>query len=92
MDLDCLMLPVVFAASLLSACPSGLYTALERPYAWIDTPIRPLSTAFELDTRAILTNKEYFLSLDLWRFPQRGYYVRPATGIDLWSVMIGVNF
>lgn len=89
--MDCLILPVIFASQLLTACPSGLYTSLDRPYAWIETPYRPLSTSFELDTRAILTDKEYFMSLDLWRNPSVGA-PRPATGIDLWSLMFGVNF
>jgi hypothetical protein len=89
--MDCLLIPFM-VATLWQPCPSGLYTTLDRPNAFRETPFRPLSTAFEIDTRAILTDKEYFLSLDLWKFPQTGYYQRPASGIDLWSLMIGVNF
>jgi len=90
--MDCLILPFVMATSLWQSCPSGLYTTLERPNAFLPTPFtRPLSTYFEIDTRAVLTDKEYFLSLDLWKMPSAGA-PRPASGIDLWSLMIGVNF
>jgi len=88
---SCLLLPFLLASELWTSCPSGLYTDLERPYAFIDTPFRPLSTAFELDTRAVLTDKTYSVSLDLWRMPSAGAPRNP-TGIDLWSLMIGVNF
>ena len=66
-------------------------TGLERPYAFRDTPIRPLSIAFEQDTRAYVMYDRYELSLDLWRMPSAGSQ-RPATGIDLWSLTIGVGF
>jgi len=91
MGLSCLWLPLLLATELWSSCPSGLYTVLERPYAFVDTPVRPLSSAFELDTHAVLTDKTYSVSLDLWRNPSVGS-PRGATGIDLWSLMIGVNF
>jgi hypothetical protein len=90
--MDCLILPFFLSANILSTCPSGLYTELDRPNAFRETPFyRPLSTTFEIDTRAVLTDKEYFLSLDLWKAYSAGHQ-RPSTGIDLWSLMIGVNF
>ena len=64
---------------------------LERPYAFSDTPIRPLSSAFKQDTQAYVKHDRYELSLDLWRMPSTGNQ-RPATGIDLWSLMIGMDF
>ncbi len=54
-------------------------------------PIRPLSSAFEQDTRAYVEQGGYVLSLDLWRMPNTGIQ-RPAMGIDLWSLMIGIEF
>ena len=66
-------------------------TGLERPYAFIENPIRPLSSAFEQDTRAYVKQGRYELFLDLWRMPSAGNQ-RSATGIDLWSLMIGVDF
>ena len=65
--------------------------SLERPYAFRDTPIRPLSIAIEQDTRAYVKQDRYELSLDLWRMPSAGNQ-RPAMGIDLWSLMIGMDF
>jgi len=84
-------LPFIISTSLWATCPTGLYVDLERPYAFTETPVRNLSSSFELDTRAVLTDKTYSLSLDLWRNPQAGA-PRGTTGIDLWSLMIGVNF
>jgi hypothetical protein len=85
------LLPLLFAMSLLTPCETSVSTGLARPYAFIDIPIRPLSSAFEQDTRAYVRHDKYELSLDLWRMPSAGN-VRPATGIDLWSLMIGVDF
>jgi len=85
------LLPLLFAISLLTPCEISVRTGLERPYAFIDTPSRPLSSAFEQDTRAYVKQDRYELSLDLWRMPSAGNQ-RPATGIDLWSLMIGVDF
>jgi hypothetical protein len=85
------LLSVMFAMSLLTPCETSVSTGLERPYAFSDTPIRPLSSAFELDTRAYVKHDGYELSLDLWRMPSVGNQ-RPATGIDLWSLMIGWDF
>ena len=85
------LLPLLFAISLLTPCETSVRTGLERPYAFIDTPGRPLSSAFEQDTRAYVKHDRYELSLDLWRMPSAGNQ-RPATGIDLWSLMIGVDF
>jgi hypothetical protein len=79
------------STSLWASCPTGLYVDFERPYAFIEAPYRPLSSAFELDTRAVLTDKTYSLSLDLWRNPSAGS-PRSATGIDFWSLMFGVSF
>ena len=64
---------------------------LGRLYAFSDTPIGPLSSAFKQDTQAYVKHDRYELSLDLWRMPSAGNQ-RPATGIDLWSLMIGVDF
>ena len=50
-----------------------------------------LSIAFEQDTRAYVKYDRYELSLDLWRMPSAGNQ-RSATGIDLWSLMIGVDY
>jgi hypothetical protein len=85
------LLSLIFAINLLTARESSIRTGLERPYAFRDTPIRPLSIAFEQDTRAYMKNERYEVSLDLWRMPSAGNQ-RPATGIDLWSLMIGVDF
>ncbi len=89
--MDCL-LAFTLAASMWTTCPTGLYTGLDRPYAFAQfPPLRPFSTAFELDTRAYITDKTYSLSLDLWRMPTTTA-PRSVTGIDLWSLMIGVAF
>ena len=81
----------MFAMSLLTPCEILVSTGLERPYAFTETPIRPLSSAFEQDTRAYVKQDRYELSFDLWRMPSAGNQ-RPATGIDLWSLMIGMDF
>ncbi|MEP6935641.1 MAG: hypothetical protein ABI988_17160 [Nitrospirota bacterium] len=85
------LLPLVFAVSFLAPCEIPVSTGLERPYAFRETPFRPLSIAFEQDTRAYVKLDRYELSLDLWRMPSAGGQ-RSATGIDLWSLMIGVDF
>ena len=72
----------MFAMDLLTACETSVRTGLDRPYAFSDTPIRPLSIAFEQDTRAYVKLDRYELSLDLWRIPSAGNQ-RPATGIHL---------
>lgn len=84
-------LSVMFAISLLTPCETSVRTGLERPYAFRDTPVRPLSIAFEQDTRAYVKLDRYEVSLDLWRMPSAGNQ-RPVTGIDLWSLMIGMDF
>ena len=78
-------------ATLLLAGALNCQTGLERPYAFLDTPYRPLSSAFELDTRAYIRAEQVSLSLDLWRNPSVGS-PRTSTGIDLWSLMIGWSF
>jgi hypothetical protein len=85
------LLALMFAMSLLTPCETSVRIGLERPYAFSDTPIRPLSIAFEQDTRAYVKQEGYELSLDLWRMPNAGSQ-RPAMGIDLWSLMIGLDF
>jgi len=86
------LLSLMFAMSLLTTpCETSVQIGLERPYAFSDTPIRPLSTAFEEDTRAYVKHDKYELSLDLWRMPSAGSQ-RPAMGIDLWSLTIGLDF
>ena len=85
------LLSFMVTVSLLTPCETSVCTGLERPYAFTETPIRPLSSAFEQDTRAYVKQGRYELSLDLWRMPSAGN-PRPATGIDLWSLMIGVDF
>ena len=79
----------MFAINLLTPCETSVRTGLDRPYAFRDTPIRPLSIAFEQDTRAYVKLGRY--ELDLWRIPSAGNQ-RPVTGIDLWSLMIGMDF
>ncbi len=81
----------MFAMSLVTPCETPVRTGLERPFAFSDTPIRPLSSAFEQDTRAYVKHDRYALSLDLWRMPSAGNQ-RAVTGIDLWSLMIGIDF
>jgi hypothetical protein len=81
----------MFAMSLVTSCETSVHIGLERPYAFRDTPIRPLSMAFEQDTRAYVKLDRYELSLDMWRMPSAGNQ-RPAMGIDLWSLMIGLDF
>ena len=85
------LLSLMFAMSLLTPCETSVRIGLERPYAFSDTPIRPLSIAFEQDTRAYVKQDGYELTLDLWRMPSAGSQ-RPAMGIDLWSLMIGLDF
>ena len=85
------LLSFMFAMSLVTPCETSFRTGLELPYAFSDTPIRPLSSAFEQTTRAYVKHDWYELSLDLWRMPSAGPQ-RPVTGIDLWSLMIGVDF
>ena len=46
------LLSLMFAMSLVTPCETSVRTGLERPYAFRDTPIRPLSIAIEQDTRA----------------------------------------
>jgi hypothetical protein len=67
-------LSLMFAMSLVTPCETAVRTGLERPYAFRETPISPLSSAFEQDTRAYVKRDRYELSLDLW------------------SLMIGVDF
>jgi len=85
------LLSFMFAMSLVTPCETPVRTGLERPFAFSDTPIRPLSSAFEQDTRAYVKHDRYALSLDLWRMPSAGNQ-RAVTGIDLWSLMIGIDF
>ena len=85
------LLSLMFAMSLLTPCETSVRTGLERPYAFSDTPIRPLSIAFEEDTRAYVKHDTYELSLDLWRMPSAGNQRTPM-GIDLWSLTIGLDF
>ena len=54
-------------------------------------PSHPLSSAFEQNTRAYEMHDRYELSLDLWPMPSTGNQ-RPATGIDVWSLMIRMDF
>jgi hypothetical protein len=82
---------LLFAMSLVTPCETAIRSGLERPYAFTETPIRPLSIAFEQDTRVYVKHDGYELSLDLWRMPSAGIQ-RPAMGIDLWSLMIGIEF
>ena len=81
----------MFAMSLLTPCETSIRIGLERPYAFRETLIHPLSIAFEEDTRAYVKDDKYELSLDLWRMPSAGNQ-RAVTGIDLWSLMIGIDF
>lgn len=60
------LLSLMFAMNLLTPCETSVRTGLDRPYAFIETPIRPLSIAFEQDTRAYVKHDSYELSLDLW--------------------------
>ena len=85
------LLSLMFAMSLLTPCETSVRTGLDRAYAFIETPIRPLSIAFEQDTRAYVKQDRYELSLDLWRMPS-AWNQRPVTGIDLWSLMMGIDF
>jgi hypothetical protein len=85
------LLSLMFAMSLLTPCETSVRIGLERPYAFLDTPIRPLSIAFEQDTRAYVKLEKYELSLDLWRMPSVGNQRTPM-GIDLWSLTIGLDF
>jgi len=85
------LLSLMFAMSLLTPCETSLQIGLERPYAFRETLIRPLSIAFEEDTRAYVKHDTYELSLDLWRMPSAGNQRTPM-GIDLWSLTIGLDF
>ena len=85
------LLSFMFAMSLVTPCETSVRTGLERPYAFSDTPIRPLSITFEEDTRAYVKLEKYELSLDLWRMPSAGNQRTPM-GIDLWSLTIGLDF
>ena len=46
------LLSFMFALSLLIPCETSVRTGLDRPSAFIETPIRPFSIAFEQDARA----------------------------------------
>jgi hypothetical protein len=85
------LLSFMFALSLLTPCESSVRTGLDRPSAFIETPVRPFSIAFEQDARAYVKLDRYELSLDLWRMPS-ATTPRPAMGIDLWSLMMGIDF
>ena len=85
------LLSLMFALSLVTPCETSLRTGLDRPYSFIETPIRPFSIAFEQDTRAYMKLDKYELSLDLWRMPSVGNQRTPM-GIDLWSLTIGLDF
>jgi hypothetical protein len=82
---------LLFALSFVTPCETAVGSGLDRPYAFTETSFRPLSIAFEQDTRAYVKHDGYELSLDLWRMPSAGTQ-RPAMGIDLWSLMIGKEF
>jgi len=69
----------------------GSLTPPRSPTPLPPLPRRPLSSAFKQDTQAYVKHDRYELSLDLWRMPSTGNQ-RPATGIDLWSLMIGMDF
>lgn len=75
----------------LTVGESTFTAGLERPFAFRETPPRPLSSSFELDTKAYIRSERLSVSLDLWRMPVAGAQ-RPPTGIDLWSVMLGWAF
>jgi hypothetical protein len=85
------LLSLMFAMSLMTPCETSVLTGLDRPSAFIETPVRPFSIAFEQDTRAYVKLDMYELSLDLWRMPSATTQ-RPAMGIDLWSLMMGIDF
>ena len=85
------LLSFMIALSLTTPCDTSVRTGLDRASAFIETPIRPFSIAFEQDTRAYVMLDRYELSLDLWRMPS-ATTPRPALGIDLWSLMMGIDF
>jgi hypothetical protein len=85
------LLSLMFALSLMTPCETSVRTGLDRASAFIETPIRPFSIAFEQDTRAYVKLDRYELSLDMWRMPS-ATTPRPAMGIDLWSLMMGIDF
>lgn len=67
----------------------GLHADQHRPGAsiYVHRHTDPSAEyAFEQDTRAYMKHERYEVSLDLWRMPSAGNQ-RPATGIDLWSLM-----
>ena len=59
------LLSLMFTINLLTPCESLISTGMEGPYVFRDTPVRPLSIAFEQDMRAFLKHERYELSLDL---------------------------
>lgn len=85
------LLSLLMASMLDATCPKGLYTGLERPYAFLESVPSPLSTRFEQDTRAYIQKDSLSLNVDLWKIPVAGA-PRTPTGIDLWSLTIGVSF
>ena len=50
---------LLFAMSLVTPCETSVRSGLERPYTFIETPIRTLSSAFEQDTRAYVKHDGY---------------------------------
>lgn len=88
--MNCL-LAVALAMQLYQPCEPKIELGLDRSYVFSETPYRPLSSAFEIDTSAYVRRENLSLSLDLWRNPSAGN-PRSATGIDLWSLMIGWSF
>jgi hypothetical protein len=85
------LLSLMYALSLMTSYETSVRTGLDHASAFIETPIRPFSIAFEQDTRAYVKLDRYELSLDMWRMPS-ATTPRPAMGIDLWSLMMGIDF
>ena len=76
----CLLI-LMFAMDLLTSCETSVPTGIERPYAFRDIPIRPLSIAFEQDTRAYvkLDRHEVSLTCDGCRVPETSVLQQAST-------------
>ena len=57
------LLSLMFAMSLLTPCETSVRTGLERPYAFRETLIHPLSIAFEEDTRAYVKHDRSMIGM-----------------------------
>ena len=77
------LLSLMFAMSLMTPCETSVLTGLDRPSAFIETPVRPFSIAFEQDTRA-------YMKLDSMSYPSTCGGCRvPQPSVPQWASTCG---